>query len=459
MASMTQTVEPAIHGNEPILQGAKSQCALLLHGPRQRYTLVRNHPIPALDGAAEILVQTEVIGLNPIDWKSPQAHPRADKHASKLTAVQRSDFNFGIPHFPFLAGRELVGTVCKSHAASRFRPGERVIVISTDYRDARKAAYQEFVVAPSYNVVKLPRQLSPDQGAALGVAFVTSALALGSCFGLSFSDVAGGPDLKSVIGDVGEHRIPHDVAYEALRSMQDHERALEGDWVAIWGGSATSAYLSIQLARLAGLKVAVIVDQARHGRWLSADSHARPDLLIDNSDPGRAVDVLAATIGDALRFGIDTNGPDSASFLLKALRQQRRRHVGSGSGSGSSKKSQHHSPSPPPTPPIPVRTERRAHLIGLAGLPKHREHDDGKDLQMHSVPLKLFHEVPEVGSALSEWMEVLLQSGKLRAPRILGNHSGLADVNGALDRMRNGEIRGGKLVVTVQEKPAQHLVS
>ncbi|KAK8146814.1 hypothetical protein G3M48_002543 [Beauveria asiatica] len=331
-----------------------------------------------------------------------------------------------------------------------------VIVISTDYRDARKAAYQEFVVAPSYNVVKLPRQLSPDQGAALGVAFVTSALALGSCFGLSFSDVAGGPDLKSVIGDVGEDRIPHDVRYEALRSMQDHERALEGDWVAIWGGSATSAYLSIQLARLAGLKVAVIVDQARHGRWLSADSHARPDLLIDNSDPDRAVDVLAATIGDALHFGIDTNGPDSASFLLKALQQRRRRHI----SSGSSKKSPHHSPSPPPTPPIPVRTERRAHLIGLAGLPKHHEHhDDGKDLQMHSVPLKLFHEVPEVGRALSEWMEVLLQSGKLRAPRILGNHSGLADVNGALDRMRNGEIRGGKLVVTVQEKPAQHLVS
>ncbi|PQK13241.1 hypothetical protein BB8028_0004g01720 [Beauveria bassiana] len=430
MASMTPTSEPAIHGDETGLQkNEKRQSALLLHGPRERYTLVNNHPIPILDDATEILVQTEVIGLNPIDWKSP-------------------DYNFGIPHFPFLAGRELVGTVTKSHAASRFRPGERVIVISTDYRDARKAAYQEFVVAPSYNVVKLPRQLSPDQGAALGVAFVTSALALGSCFGLGFSDVMGGPDLKSVIESVGEDRIPQDVRYEALRSIQDHERALEGDWVAIWGGSATSAYLSIQLARLAGLKVAVIVDQARHGHWLSADSHARPDLLIDNSDPDRAVEVLTATIGDVLHFGIDTNGKESASYLLKAL--QRRR---SSSSSSSKKSPPYHSPSPPPTPPIPAaRTERRAHLIGLAGLPKmehHDDDDDAKDLQMHSVPLKLFHEVPEVGRVLSEWMEVLLQSGKLRAPRILGNHVGLAGVNGALDRMRNGEIRGGKLVVTV----------
>ncbi|PMB63604.1 hypothetical protein BM221_010585 [Beauveria bassiana] len=379
MASITPTGEPTIHGDETALQNEKRQSALLLHGPRERYTLVNNHPIPALDDATEILVQTEVIGLNPIDWKSP---------------------------------------------------------------DARKAAYQEFVVAPSYNVVKLPRQLSPDQGAALGVAFVTSALALGSCFGLGFSDIMGGPDLKSVIESVGEDRIPQDVRYEALRSIQDHERALEGDWVAIWGGSATSAYLSIQLARLAGLKVAVIVDQARHGHWLSTDSHARPDLLIDNSDPDRAVEVLTATIGDVLHFGIDTNGKESASYLLKAL--QRRR------SSSSSKKSPYHSPSPPPTPPIPAaRTERRAHLIGLAGLPKMEYDDDDKDLQMHSVPLKLFHEVPEVGRVLSEWMEVLLQSGKLRAPRILGNHVGLAGVNGALDRMRNGEIRGGKLVVTV----------
>lgn len=112
----------------------------------------------------------------------------------------------------------------------------KVIVISTDYRDARKAAYQEFVVAPNYNVVKLPRQLSPEQGAALGVAFVTSALALGSCFGLSFSDIMDGPDLRALIHSVNEKRIPEDVQHEALRSIDDHERALEGDWVAIWGG-------------------------------------------------------------------------------------------------------------------------------------------------------------------------------------------------------------------------------
>lgn len=194
-------------------------------------------------------------------------------------------------------------------------------------------------------------------------------------------------------------------------------------------GSATSAYLSMQLARLAGLKVALIVDQARHGLWLSTDTHARPDLLIDNSDPDRAVGILTATIGDRLYFGIDTNGKESAAYLLKALQRP-----------GSSSQS----PSPPPTPPN--APERRAHLIGLAGLPK-TEHS--KHLQTHAVPIKLFHEVPEIGRALTEWMERLLHCGRIRAPRILGNHFGLGEVNTALDRMRNGEIRGGKIVVTL----------
>lgn len=85
-------------------------------------------------------------------------------------------------------------------------------------------------------MVKLPRQVSPEQGASLGVAFVTSALALGSCFGLSFVDIMGGPDLKTLLHNVDEEKIPEDVRYEALRSIDDHERALESDWVAIWGG-------------------------------------------------------------------------------------------------------------------------------------------------------------------------------------------------------------------------------
>lgn len=47
------------------------QRALLLHGTKQPYQATEDHAIPELRGEREILVKTHVIGLNPIDWKSP----------------------------------------------------------------------------------------------------------------------------------------------------------------------------------------------------------------------------------------------------------------------------------------------------------------------------------------------------------------------------------------------------
>lgn len=127
MASITVSSGPEIYTTDSILQSAKTQSILVLQAPLEKYTLMHNYPIPSPRDATEILVQTEVIGLNPIDWKSPyvqsiSGRSLADKNSSR-------DFNFGIPHFPFVPGRELVGIVSQSHTASRFRPGDRVRTI------------------------------------------------------------------------------------------------------------------------------------------------------------------------------------------------------------------------------------------------------------------------------------------------------------------------------------------
>lgn len=50
---------------------ARNQEVLLLHGPKQKYKHTREHPIPELDKDHDMLVEVEVIGLNPIDWKAP----------------------------------------------------------------------------------------------------------------------------------------------------------------------------------------------------------------------------------------------------------------------------------------------------------------------------------------------------------------------------------------------------
>ena len=68
---------------------------------------------------------------------------------------------------------------------------------------------------------------------------------------------------------------------------------------------------------------------------------------------------------------------------------------------------------------------------------------------MHNVPIKLFHEIPEVGEALSAWCERLLVKGLLVPPDVVGTVDGLAAINEGLDRMRRREISGGRLVAVL----------
>lgn len=244
--------------------------------------------------------------------------------------------------------------------------------------------------------------------------------------GLDFSSIASGPDLYSLSRSL-ESSIPPDVKRETLDSIDEFERAQPGDWLVVWGASATSANLSIQLARLAGLKVALVIDQAKHGSWII--DGVKPDLLVDSHDEGRAEEVIRATIGKNARFGIDTRGKESAAKLVAAL-----------SATESSKRAL----SPPLTPNATLRGLRN-HVVGLTGLPK----EAPEDTVLHNVPIKLFHDVPEIGAALSTWLERLLEEGKVVPPRIIDVEYGFERVNDALDRMRRGEISGGKLVVRI----------
>jgi hypothetical protein len=54
-----------------------------------------------------------------------------------------------------------------------------------------------------------------------------------------------------------------------------------------------------------------------------------------------------------------------------------------------------------------------------------------------------------VGQSLCEWLERLLEQGLVIPPDIIDVEKGLGNVNKGLDRMRKGEISGGKLVVRI----------
>lgn len=115
-----------------------------------------------------------------------------------------------------------------------------MLVPSTDYRDVRKAAFQEYAIATDYNAARIPAKTSIHGGASLGVAFVAAALALGISFGLDFGNCekVPGPDLLRILRGLDPKEIPEDVREECLSSVSDSERVKPGEWIAIWGGKS-----------------------------------------------------------------------------------------------------------------------------------------------------------------------------------------------------------------------------
>lgn len=127
------------------------------------------------------------------------------------------------------------------------------------------------------------------------------------------------------------------------------------------------------------------------------------DLLVDRIDTERAISIVQGVTKGRLRFGFDAHGRETAKHLTKAMHGTDR---------------------------------KRAHLVGLTGLPK--EAIDG--IVYHSVPIKSFHEAPQVGEALMIWLEQLLEQNVLSMLDIEVAPGGLEGINAALDRLRDGSV-------------------
>ncbi|OJJ82365.1 zinc-binding alcohol dehydrogenase family protein [Aspergillus glaucus CBS 516.65] len=374
--------------SSPILD---RQRALLIHAAQQPYTLVTDHLVPAILKDGEILVKVVAIGLNPVDWKGPA-------------------FNFGLPSLPWINGRDLTGIVVRGFDPSgRVRTGDLVLVPSTDYRDIRKAAFQEYAITTASNAARIPSATCSQAAASLGVAFVAAVLSLGVSLGLDLSaiDALPGPDLINTLKGVDENEIPVDVRGECFSASEDADRIRKGDWLAIWGASTTTGFITLQLAKLAGLRVICVADVARHGAKLL---ELGADLLVDRQDPERAVQIIQGVTNNNLRYAIDIVGRETATLLQRTL-----------------------------------ANSERAHLLGYAGLPK----EQLENIKYHNIPVKLFHSSPAVGEQMVCWLEGLMQSKLLNLPDIVQAQGGLGGINAALELLRSGSVGGKRVVVNL----------
>ncbi|KAL4814646.1 chaperonin 10-like protein [Aspergillus spinulosporus] len=402
---LSQTpIQPQTQTHPPQTQPAKrpsvTQRALLVHGAQQPYALVTDHAVPAILHKDEILIKVIAIGLNPVDWKGPA-------------------YNFGLPALPWVNGRDLAGVIVETSdqtEGSRLRKGDLVLVPSTDYRDIRKAAFQEYAIATHYNAARIPSPKHTHAAASVGVAFVASVLALGVSLGVDFGGIprCPGPNLPDVLSRVEKESIPIDVRDECFASKETVERPQKGEWIAIWGASTTTGLITIQLARLAGLKTIAVADVARHGKKLHASG---ADILVDRNNISRAVEIIRGVTGGRLRYAIDIVGKETATLLQSTL------------------------------DPSISEDGSHAHLLGLTGLPSGTDRDER--IRYHTVPIKLFHSSPEIGGAMVSWLERLIESGTLELPEIIRAEGGLEGVNEALEMLKRGDASGKRIVMSL----------
>jgi hypothetical protein len=265
--------------------------------------------------------------------------------------------------------------------------------------------------------------------------------------GLDFESVEDGPDLLSIVRSLDKERLPIGIRQECLQGIARSERAKAGDFLVIWGGSSTCAHVAKQIARLVGMKVISVVDSAKHGLRITATQAIRPDLIVDSHDPKRAIDIIKASTGDRARFGLDTQGKETAGHLLNSLSASQPVTPALPKDVKVFERVGAKLPTPPSTPLEASSRNHRSHLVGLTGVPKA---DIPEGVALHNVPIKLYHEIPEVGEALSAWCERLLVKGLLVPPDVVGTVDGLGGINEGLDRMRRREVSGGRLVAVLK---------
>lgn len=118
-----------------------------LGGPEQ--ITVGQLPVPAL-GPTDVLVETEALEVNRVD-----------------TYVRSGAYATPTP-FPFVIGRDLVGTVIRagSGAGAQFHAGERVWCNSLGH-GGRQGSFAQQVVVGAERLYKLPAGIDPEQAVAV----------------------------------------------------------------------------------------------------------------------------------------------------------------------------------------------------------------------------------------------------------------------------------------------------
>jgi NADPH:quinone reductase-like Zn-dependent oxidoreductase len=222
-------------------------------------------PVP---GPTDLLVRVELVVVDPVD-----------------TLVRSGAYRTPTP-FPFVVGRDLVGTVAEAGAgAAGFAPGDRVWCNSLGH-DGRQGSFAEYAVVPVERLYHLPDGADPVASVAVLHPAATAHLAL--------------------------------FRHGGLRP---------GETVYVGGAAGNVGSAATSLARLGGARV-LAGARAEDAAWCRAAGAAE---VLDYRDPGLA-DRLRGLAPAGIDLYIDTSGHLDLSTALDLLALRGRVVLLAGSG-------------------------------------------------------------------------------------------------------------------------------
>lgn len=115
-------------------------------------------PVP-IPGPTEVLVSVEAVAVNPVD-----------------TFIRAGRYQTATP-FPFILGRDLVGTVFHAPVGTGFTTGERVWCNSLGH-DGRQGSFAQFAIVSADRLYRLPPGADPITAVAVAHPAATAYLAL-----------------------------------------------------------------------------------------------------------------------------------------------------------------------------------------------------------------------------------------------------------------------------------------
>ncbi|KAK4148787.1 chaperonin 10-like protein [Chaetomidium leptoderma] len=194
--------------------------------------------------------------------------------------IKRQAFGIAITSYPSILGSDVSGVVAAvGSAVTSFQAGDRVLGscdgIATGNPD--HAAFQTYSVVSATSASKLPATLAFKDAATLATAVGTAAVALFDALGLPAPDTK---PSKAESGNLG---------------------------ILVWGGASSVGSATVQLARLAGLKVFAAASPKYHDHVRSLGAIE----VVDYRSPTAVDDLVAATQGTGIdiTLAMDFRGP------------------------------------------------------------------------------------------------------------------------------------------------------